>query len=185
LLEKDTEYLQRTKLCGCKARHGHSRSQRSRAAAKQTATYRSWLSMRMRCLQKSSNAYHRYGGRGITICRRWDDFETFLADMGERPLGHTLERNDNDGNYEPGNCRWASSKEQGRNRSNVRLFTLNGRTLCLKDWADESGINYASLRWRVTRNGWPLEEALNWKKGKMRAKRRERARNEKGQWAPD
>lgn len=91
--------------------HGHTRNGKS-------ATYRSWLNMIQRCTNPLHNRWHRYGGRGITVCDRWrDSFPAFLADMGERPEGKTLDRINNDGSYEPGNCRWATPKEQRANQS--------------------------------------------------------------------
>jgi hypothetical protein len=138
--------------------------------------------MHSRCRDKCYRSFHRYGGRGIRVCRRWSKFENFLTDMGEPPKGHSLERKNNDGHYEPHNCRWATSPEQSRNRTGVQMITYQGRTMCLKDWASELGINYATLRFRVTRRGWPVEVAFNWKKGKWFADRRERARNSKGQY---
>ena len=81
-----------------------------------TPTYRSWASMIQRCTNEKRHNYAYYGGRGITVCVRWRDFDAFLADMGERPDGTTLDRIDNEGNYEPGNCEWATPKQQSNNR---------------------------------------------------------------------
>lgn len=100
-----------TTSCGCKVRiHGH-------AGAERTPTYISWMSMRARCTNPNHRDYRHYGGRGITVCDRWiDSFENFLADMGERPSGTTIDRIDNDAGYELGNCRWADAVTQRRNR---------------------------------------------------------------------
>jgi hypothetical protein len=109
--------------------------------------WQSWNAMRKRCLDPKSPMYGQYGGRGITICERWQHFEHFLADMGPRPLGMTLDRIDNEKGYEPGNCRWADSKTQRRNRRDVKLYTYAGKTMCLTDWMREiTGDQKARIR---------------------------------------
>jgi hypothetical protein len=107
------EYVRRIQPLGAvgATRHGHARR------GKMTPTYNSWMAMRARCLDPKVKAFKNYGGRGITICQQWlDRFENFLADMGERPEGLSLDRIDNAGNYEPGNCRWATRTEQNVNQ---------------------------------------------------------------------
>jgi hypothetical protein len=128
---------------------------------KGTSEYTSWKSMLQRCSDPNSTNYPRYGGRGITVCDRWKhSFENFLADMGRKPSSkHSIEREENEGNYEPANCRWATSKEQSRNRRSNRMLTLNGRVQCLADWADETGLSYKTIQSRLLR-GWSEEKTL-------------------------
>lgn len=122
-----------------------------------------WQAMMARCYQPSAPRYNRYGARGIVVCDRWHDFKNFLEDMGERPRGLTIDRIDNDGNYEPDNCRWASAQTQARNRSNNRLLTYKGKTQCITAWASEIGLNRTTLRKRLDL-GWSLEKALTTRK---------------------
>lgn len=116
--------------------------------------------MRQRCLNPKGRSYARYGGRGISICERWQkSFELFVADMGPRPDGHTLDRIDNDGPYSPENCRWASWRVQGRNRRSNRIIEFRGEKLLLSEWAEKIGITKDAMHMRLA-NGWPLEHAL-------------------------
>ena len=112
-----------------------------------------------------------YRERGITVCERWLVYTNFLDDMGPRPSPkHSLDRINNDGNYEPGNCRWATSTEQNRNtRANI-LLTYAGKTQCMADWAEELGISYSAIKQRV-RRGWTAEETLT---GVRRRSRRQK-----------
>jgi hypothetical protein len=117
--------------------------------------------MRERCLVPTHKDYAGWGGRGVTVCERWaGSFEAFFADMGERPSGTTLDRYPNrDGNYEPGNCRWATAKQQQTNRRNTRLFTIDGVTRCMSDWAALHGIGNTTVHYRLSK-GMSIEEAL-------------------------
>lgn len=122
---------------------------------------RSWHCLKQRCLNKNSNRYDSYGAKGVTVCDRWlNSFKNFLDDMGERPKNTTIDRIDNSKGYEPGNCRWATKREQAVNRKTTRFYTLNGETKCLKDWARDYKVHYLMLFKRVKR-GWSLEDALN------------------------
>ena len=90
-----------------------------------------WQSMRQRCLNPNANNYHRYGGRGITICDRWDDFNLFLEDMGERPEGYSIDRINNNGNYEPSNCKWSTTVDQNNNRR-LRSVVIDNTMHCIR-----------------------------------------------------
>ena len=157
-----------TKSCGCIHRevsakqgretttHGHTRN------CSWSPEYKSWVAMISRCTHTTNKQYHRYGGRGISICQEWMVFENFLRDMGEKPTPkHTLDRIDNDGNYEPGNCRWATVQEQNRNRSSGVYFECFGERLSLTEWGEKTGIPIETIRSRIHKFGWSVEKALS------------------------
>lgn len=154
----------RVTSCGCAKRarvldmgaknktHGHTpRGVRS-------PTYISWQSMIARCTNPKTNGFQRYGGRGISVCREWsgeDGFTRFLADMGERPAGTSLDRVDHAGHYCPENCRWATVQQQRSNRHNSVLITQDGRTMSAADWARELGVHRNNVL-RRNKRGAPL-----------------------------
>ena len=121
--------------------------------------YRSYMSMKARCTNPNAEGYENYGGRGISVCKRWRrSFQHFLDDMGPRPsLQHSLDRIDNEGNYTPRNCHWATAKQQGRNRRNNRMITHNGQTFCVSDWCEELGLSEDVVRGRLSL-GWSMAE---------------------------
>jgi hypothetical protein len=128
-----------------------------------TPEYKSWHAMLTRCLNPKHKQFSDYGGRGITVCSEWQEgFANFLRDMGKRPsLRHTLDRVDNDGNYEPGNCRWATWKEQINNRPprrHMTSITFEGRTMSQTEWAKELGVSRSVVSRRLKRM--PLAVAL-------------------------
>lgn len=125
------------------------------------AEYRTWIAMKNRCTNPNVPSYHRYGGRGITICDRWvHSFQNFFADMGERPSAeHSIDRINNDGDYEPSNCRWATREEQQWNISTNHLVTINGETKPVAEWCASMGISHNAVRTRLWR-GMDPKEAL-------------------------
>lgn len=150
----------KTTSCGCQKRLGHKPTH-GHARGRQTPTYLAWLGLRSRCSNPKNIRWPEYGGRGITVCERWkESFEHFLADMGEKPSrAHQIDRINNDGNYEPSNCRWTTRIEQMNNTSaNVRVV-FQGRVQTIAQWARELGIaaNTIAVRLRI---GWSPERAL-------------------------
>jgi len=128
-----------------------------------TKTYKLWAAMKARCNPTDIHHRQRYYNRGISVCPRWQLFINFLADMGECPPGLTLDRIDNDKGYEPGNCRWTTPSQQGRNRSNCRFLTFNGKTQTVSAWAEELGISRYKILGRL-RAGHAIEWVLNTEK---------------------
>jgi hypothetical protein len=144
-----------TTSCGCARDRSHLKHGKCR-----TRLYGIWHGMRTRCSNVNSEDYPDYGGRGIRVCERWqDDFEAFAADMGEPPPGTTIDRINNDGNYDPGNCRWATRAEQSRNTRRNRIIEFKGKRLCVAEWAREIGMLPDRLATRLHR-GWPIARAL-------------------------
>jgi hypothetical protein len=153
-----------TRSCGCLHReitsatsttHGQSR------AGRWSPEYRAWSGMLMRCENPNVKNFDRYGGRGVAVCERWHKFESFFADMGPRPSSaHSLDRwPDNDGHYEPGNCRWATRPEQNRNKSNNVFVTVNGQTLVQSEACRLYGISHSRARGRI-KSGWSEQDAF-------------------------
>lgn len=139
--------------CGCTIKtHGMSK----------TKAYRRWANMLGRCRKKTHSLYKYYGARGITVCKRWLDFENFYKDMGDCPKGLTIERMDNDKGYSPDNCKWGTYKEQANNRrpsSKICLpIEFKGQKLTRPEWAKKLGLNYDTLWIRLQR--WSIERAL-------------------------
>lgn len=124
--------------------------------------YNVWRSMRKRCLKPNTRHYALYGGRGIQVCERWSDFGVFLSDMGRRPSPqHSIDRKDNDGHYEPANCRWATAKEQANNRRRpVKKIEFNGESLSIPEWAERTGIKLQTLKKRLGLFGMSPDVAL-------------------------
>lgn len=141
-----------SKLCRAKranAKHGHNT--REHGASR---THRTWAHMLQRCTNPKNDSFHLYGGRGITVCEQWRSFDAFLADMGERPEGTSLDRIDVNGNYEPANCRWATEREQKGNKRSNFMVTYQGQRICLAHLAQQLGMGTPTLRQRVLA-GWP------------------------------
>ena len=147
--------------CGCKTQQRlHQRHLKHGQSG--TALYKRWAAMKDRCGNPNNLHYDRYGGRGVRVCERWEDsFEAFCEDMGEPPSGaHTIERVDNDGDYAPGNCCWATRKVQQNNRHGNIIVTINGQTKTLMQWCNAVGKNYGTVQGRMKR-GWDVEKALS------------------------
>lgn len=154
--------------CGCATRdstksrrfvHGCSKSK----TRKQSPEYAAWAAIKKRCTRKTSHDFKDYGGRGIRVCERWaNSFSNFLLDVGYRPSpSHSLDRfPDNDGDYKPGNVRWATQIEQQRNKRSNRIISCFGRTMCLSEWAEITGISRLTISKRIKR-GWSVEKSLS------------------------
>ncbi len=126
---------------------------------KQTRTYQAWANMKQRVTNPRRPDFRNWGGRGIQIYKRWNQFENFLMDMGICPPGMTLERKNNSRNYEPGNCKWATRKVQSNNRRDTVYFEFRGRRLSISQWSSVTGISYRTLHSRRAW-GWSIKDIL-------------------------
>ena len=138
---------------------GHYRNTQNRLWS--SRSYTTWSDMVRRCHNKDHHQYKDYGGRGIFVCEEWHDFKVFYKDMGERPIGSSIDRIDNNKGYYKGNCRWADRKTQNNNTRQNRFITCFGKTKTLQQWSDETGINAETISSRIKRNNWSLEKALS------------------------
>jgi len=156
----------RIKSCGCLGKETSSKNGKAniKHGMKNSSEYKSWQAMKSRCYNKNNKSYKNYGGRGITICERWrNSFEHFLEDMKPKPepkRKYSIERINNDGNYEPKNCKWILRILESRNqRSNINI-TFNSKTQILADWSRELNINYMILYNRLYKSNWSIERAF-------------------------
>jgi hypothetical protein len=149
--------LRNAKSCGCTRgrgpTHGHAQNGR------RTATYNAWKDMLTRCNCKTNKRYADYGGRGIQVCERWQKFTNFLADMGKRPDGMSLDRINNSLGYSPHNCRWATRSEQQRNRRGNHILEHDGEKQCVAAWAERLSMKESTIKTRL-RRGWTVDKAL-------------------------
>lgn len=137
--------------------------------------YRVYHGMKRRCLDPNDSHYGSYGGRGIAVCDWWlNSFEHFLADMGPRPSpAHSIERRDNDGNYEPNNCYWATKDVQARNRRSSLKLTYNGKRVTAREYCKLTGLSYGTFQYRLSILKWPLDRAIRLEDGRQSASKRE------------
>ena len=144
-----------TVSCGCLRREKHTIHNQSK-----TAIFRAWWGMKERCENAKHDSYKNYGGRGIAVCLRWQDFSNFHADMGDRPRGFSLDRIDNDGPYSPENCRWASPRQQCNNKRDNHYLEFRGRRMSFSEWERDLGLPRDILKQRINKCGWSVERAL-------------------------
>lgn len=144
----------KTLSCGCYNQTKHVTHGKTRSKE-----WNVWAGMVKRCVNPNAKGYDRYGGRGITVCEQWQDFSNFFTDMGECPVGFSLDRIDNGKGYEPGNCRWATMKEQNRNRRDNVMIEIDGVSKTLAEWAEESPVTCGAIKYRLSQ-GWEPHDAV-------------------------
>ena len=137
-----------------------SNKTRAKHGMYKTRVYRIWVGMHQRCYNKNSNQYHKYGGRGIKVCKRWHKFENFLEDMGEPPEGMSIDRKNNNRGYTPANCRWTNPRKQANNRRTNVYINYDGKKQTIAEWAREYDIPYHVIKHRVS-IGWRPPKLFN------------------------
>ncbi len=150
-----------TKSCGCwniEVSTSHVQTH----GLSNTPEWEVWKTMKQRCHNPKSKRYPEWGGRGIVVCEQWrKSFEVFISDIGNRPSSqHQIERINNNGNYEPGNVKWATRSEQARNKRNNRLFDANGMSMTIPAWSEMFGVKQGVIANRLYRLGWSVEDAV-------------------------
>ena len=151
-----------TSSCGCLQKENASKANKKHGFVK-SRIYGIWIGIKKRCFNSNHKGYKNYGGRGIVMCDKWkNDFIEFYkwAIINGYKDNLTIDRINNEGNYEPSNCRWVTLTEQARNRRNTRFITYNGERLCMKDWAKKLGLNYKLVSAKINK-GWPIKKAFN------------------------
>ncbi len=148
-----------TKSCGCLYLERDNSKCHFVHGMRKTREYRIWSHMKGRCNNPTDFKYNSYGGRGISVCERWDSFESFFNDMGIAPEGTSIDRIDNNGNYEPSNCRWATASEQANNTRRSKFITWNGINDTISGWAERLNMPRDVLNNRI-KLGWTMERAI-------------------------
>lgn len=155
---RDTSLFRKNTSCGCyrKTREGT----RMRHGLSRTKTHGAWLNMKERCMNPKNKSYKHYGGRGISFCERWKNFDLFLEDMGICPEGYSIDRINVNKDYSPDNCKWSSVEDQANNTRRNKRITYNGQTKTLAQWCRELNIPYARVLARLDKLGWSVDRAF-------------------------
>lgn len=149
----------RVNSCGClKSELDHTRTRTHGMSS--DPLYGIWLMIRQRCLNPNNKSFRDYGGRGIKVCTRWDDFSLFKRDMGPRPVGTEIDRRDNNGDYCPDNCKWVDRQINAQNKRNNRIITCDGDSLCIAAWSRKTGLSRGTIERRLN-SGWQPERIIH------------------------